>query len=76
MFDRAHSGTVLYAGDRYDISNQVLEMLGVKPGTAQADPDAQPAQKSPKSMGSGGNNGNDTKKNRGSSDTKQKEIRR
>lgn len=76
VFDRAHSGTVLYAGDRYDISNQVLEMLGVKPGTAQADPDAQPAQKSPKSMGSGGNNGNDTKKNRGSSDTKQKEIRR
>lgn len=34
VFDRAGSATVLYVADKYDISNQVLEMLGVKPGTA------------------------------------------
>ena len=34
VFDRAGSATVLYVADKYDISNQVLEMLGVKPGAA------------------------------------------
>lgn len=37
VFDRATSATVLYAAEKYDISNQVLEMLGVKP---TATPDA------------------------------------
>ena len=37
VFDRATSATVLYVAEKYDISNQVLEMLGVKPGAA---PDA------------------------------------
>ncbi|MDY6288782.1 MAG: OmpH family outer membrane protein [Bacteroidales bacterium] len=31
VFDRAGSATVLYVADRYDISVQVLELLGVKP---------------------------------------------
>ena len=31
VFDKASSSTVLYVGEKYDISNQVLEMLGVKP---------------------------------------------
>ena len=34
VFDKSASATLLYAGEKYDISNQVLEMLGVKPGAA------------------------------------------
>ena len=34
VFDKAASATVLYVSEKYDISNQVLEMLGVKPGAA------------------------------------------
>lgn len=31
VFDKAASATVLYVSEKYDISNLVLEMLGVKP---------------------------------------------
>lgn len=48
VFDKSASATVIYVSDKYDISNQVLEMLGVKPGTVGAD--AAPA--------TGGSNGN------------------
>ena len=34
VFDKAASATVLYVSDKYDISDNVLEMLGVKPGDA------------------------------------------
>lgn len=34
VFDKASSNTILFVGEKYDISNQVLEMLGVKPGTS------------------------------------------
>lgn len=34
VFDRAASSSIIYAGDKYDISNQVLEMMGYKPGAA------------------------------------------
>ena len=34
VFDKAASSTVIYVSEKYDISNLVLEMLGVKPGTA------------------------------------------
>lgn len=34
VFDKAASATVLYVSEKYDISNQVLELLGVKPGAA------------------------------------------
>ncbi len=34
VFDKAASATLLYVAEKYDISNQVLEMLGIKPGAA------------------------------------------
>ena len=34
VFDKAASATVIYVSEKYDISNLVLEMLGVKPGAA------------------------------------------
>lgn len=37
VFDKAASATVIYVSEKYDISNQVLEMLGVKPGAASDD---------------------------------------
>lgn len=36
IFDRAGSATVLFASEKYDISDQVLETLGYKPGDAAA----------------------------------------
>lgn len=33
VFDRANSNTVLFVGEKYEISNQVLEMMGIKPTT-------------------------------------------
>ena len=37
VFDKAGSATVLFASKKYDISDDVLEQLGVKPGAAGAD---------------------------------------
>lgn len=34
VFDKAASATVIYVSEKYDISNIVLEMLGVKPGAS------------------------------------------
>ena len=34
VFDKAASATVLYASKKYDISDEVLEMMGYKPGAA------------------------------------------
>ncbi|MBQ3983160.1 MAG: OmpH family outer membrane protein [Bacteroidales bacterium] len=34
VFDKSASATVIYVSEKYDISNLVLEMLGVKPGAA------------------------------------------
>lgn len=34
VFDRAGSATVLYASKKYDISDEVLELMGYKPGAA------------------------------------------
>ena len=39
VFDKSASSTVLFASEKYDITNQVLEMLGYKPGDNAA-PDA------------------------------------
>ena len=36
VFDRAGSATILFASEKYDLSDQVLEMLGYKPGDAKA----------------------------------------
>ena len=35
VFDKSQGSAVVYVSEKYDISNQVLEMLGVKPGAAQ-----------------------------------------
>ncbi len=43
VFDKAGSATVLFANKKYDISNEVLELLGYKPG---ATPQAEPEEKS------------------------------
>ena len=40
VFDKAGSATVLYASKKYDISDEVLELMGYKPGAATAEPAA------------------------------------
>lgn len=35
VFDKAASATVIYVNEKYDITSQVLEILGYKPGEAQ-----------------------------------------
>ncbi|MBO4600274.1 MAG: OmpH family outer membrane protein [Bacteroidales bacterium] len=53
VFDKAASATVLYVSEKYDISNQVLEMLGVKPGA-----NTEGAAASSPTSGSRGDKGN------------------
>ena len=53
VFDKAASATVLYVGEKYDISNQVLEMMGIKPTST---PDADNAASAPASSGKSDNN--------------------
>lgn len=36
VFDKVSSSTIVYVADKYDISDQVLEMLGVKKGSVPA----------------------------------------
>lgn len=43
VFDKASSATVIYVSDKYDISNQVLEMMGIKPGSAAEGASSKPA---------------------------------
>lgn len=47
VFDKAGSATVLYASKKYDISDDVLEVLGVKPGAAAGEPAAEGEKKKP-----------------------------
>lgn len=48
VFDKAGSATVLFASKKYDISDDVLELLGVKPGGGSADdPGASEPKKKP-----------------------------
>lgn len=58
VFDKAASATVLYVGEKYDISNQVLEMMGIKPSST---PNAENA--APASMGKSGNNRGEARDN-------------
>lgn len=44
VFDKAGSATVLYASKKYDISDEVLELMGYKPGAANAAPPADNAK--------------------------------
>lgn len=73
VFDKASSNTVLYVGEKYDISNQVLEMLGIKPGNT---PD--PGGASSASPAAGGKNGTSPSAGRGRNagrDNYKKEVR-
>ena len=46
VFDKAGSPTVLFANKKYDISNEVLELLGYKPG-ASPEPESEAKAKRP-----------------------------
>ena len=43
VFDKAASATVLFVNKKYDISDEVLEMLGYKPSAGNAAPDGDKA---------------------------------
>ncbi len=47
VFDKAGSATVLFASKKYDISDEVLEMLGYKPGAASGEAEGKEAGKKP-----------------------------
>lgn len=66
VFDKASGTTVLYVSDKYDISKQVLEMLGVKVGS-----DQQQTQTGSPSTDKPSDTGKDEKKSKGN-ETKQK----
>ncbi|MBR1851255.1 MAG: OmpH family outer membrane protein [Bacteroidales bacterium] len=46
VFDRAGNATVLFASEKYDISNQVIELLGYKAGATTQEPSAPKTAKS------------------------------
>lgn len=49
VFDRAGSATVLFASEKYDISNQVIELLGYRPGqSGNAESSSETKKPSPK----------------------------
>ena len=47
VFDKAGSATVLYASKKYDISDDVLELMGYKPGSSTSAPTEDKANTSP-----------------------------
>lgn len=47
VFDRAGNATILFANEKYDISNQVLEMLGYRPGEDKGDGSQEEGRKKP-----------------------------
>lgn len=57
VFDKSVAGALVYVSDKYDISNQVLEILGVKPGSAAASAAAPSGASAPKAGNSGSSNG-------------------
>ena len=72
VFDKAASATVLYMAEKYDISNQVLEMLGIKPGVS-SDIDGSPSAGAGPMRKGNTPSGSDQKKS--SSDNNRKEVR-
>ena len=62
VFDKAGSPTVLYANKKYDISDDVLEQLGVKPNPAAAA--ASPSENTVSSDKKGSNSSKDVKEAR------------
>ncbi len=56
VFDKSSNATILYVGEKYEISNQVLEMMGIKPTTTPND-DAAAAPQAPADKGKGSSGG-------------------
>ena len=73
VFDKAASATVLYVAEKYDISNQVLEMLGIKAGSVPDNGNG-PAAGSPATGKGNTPSGGDQRKS-SSSDNTRKEVR-
>ena len=48
VFDKAGSATILFANKKYDISDDVLELLGYKPGATNAPQDEDKTKQKPK----------------------------
>jgi outer membrane protein len=48
VFDKSGSATILFANKKYDISDDVLELLGYKPGANNAPKDDDKAKQKPK----------------------------
>ena len=72
VFDKAASATVIYVSEKYDISNQVLELLGVKPGAAE--PAAEGVY--PSNPSTGKNAGNEGKRGSSSERSTQRDVMR
>jgi outer membrane protein len=72
VFDKAASATVIYVSEKYDISNQVLELLGVKPGAAE--PAAEGVN--PSNPSTGKNAGNEGKRGSSSERSTQRDVMR
>ena len=72
VFDKAASATVIYVSEKYDISNQVLELLGVKPGAAE--PAAEGVN--PTNPSTGKNAGNEGKRGSSSERSTQRDVMR
>lgn len=72
VFDKAASATVIYVSEKYDISNQVLELLGVKPGAAV--PTAEGVN--PTNPSTGKNAGNEGKRGSSSERSTQRDVMR
>jgi outer membrane protein len=71
VFDKSASATLLYAGEKYDISNQVLEILGVKPTSNPPEGiSSGSAARSPDTKSSGGS------KNKQPDNMEKREVRR
>ncbi len=69
VFDKAASATILYVGEKYEVSNQVLELMGIKP-TTTPDADAASAPQAPADKGKGNSGGG-----RASQDDYRKKVR-
>lgn len=71
VFDKAGSSAVLFASKKYDISDEVLELLGYKPG-ASNEPAAAGEQKKPSNPEMRGPDGLKQKSNRQNKENREK----
>ena len=78
VFDKASGSTVVYVSEKYDISNQVLEMLGVKPGAAQQSEGGGAASSGKPAAGSkpASGNGSGTKPPSGSAPSSKEDVKK